>query len=253
VPIDGYVDQESSTKSLGGVCAGYQPRHQGVRPSPAADVRGREIQADVHTRIRMLVKICNLIFYVAMCSFYFFLVYLSDGANGLPPLIPPNSSIYFDLTLLGFRPRCVWVGFNNIYALSTILILSDLSSFLKILKVKPLIQDEKTNEKPYHEELAPAGGEDRNNKSKSAIRILKDGDLASSVGDDNSSIGMGSLGGENRTSGSFAGTNRSSGGGGGGNKTSFSEAGGRASFGDGGNKTSFSNNNTSFRTSYNGK
>ena len=109
--IDGYVDQESSTKSLGGVCAGHQPRHQGVRPSPAADVRGREIQADVHTRIRMLVKICILILYVAMCSFYFFHVYLSDGANGLPPLIPPNSSIYFDLTLLGFRPRCIWVGF----------------------------------------------------------------------------------------------------------------------------------------------
>jgi hypothetical protein len=122
VSIDGYVDQESSSKSLGGVCAGHQPRHQGVRPSPAADVRGREIQADVHTRIRMLVKICNLILYVAMCSIYFFHVYLSDGANGLPPLIPPNSSIYFDLTLLGFRPRCVWVGLNNIYALSTILI-----------------------------------------------------------------------------------------------------------------------------------
>ena len=247
--IDGYVDQESSTKSLGGVCAGHQPRHQGVRPSPAADVRGREIQTDVHTRIRVLVEICNLFLYLAMSSFY-----LSDGSNGLPPLIPPNSSIYFDLTLLGFRPRCIWVGLNNIYALSTILISSDLSSFNKISKVKPLIQDEKTNEKPYHEELAPAGGEDRNNKSKSAIKILKDGDLASSVGDDNSSIGMGSLGGGNRASGSFAGTNRSSGGGGGGgNKTSFSEAGGRASFGDGGNKTSFSNNNTSFRTSYNGK
>ena len=111
--------------------------------------------------------------------------------------------------------------------------------------MKPLIQDEKTNEKPYHEELAPAGGGEGNNKNQSKIKVLKDGDLASSMGDDNSSIGTGSFGG-NRTSGSFAGTN--------GNKNSFSEVGGRASFGGGGNATSFNNNTgTSFRSSYNGK
>ena len=117
--------------------------------------------------------------------------------------------------------------------------------------MKPLIQDEKTNEKPYHEELAPAGGPEGNNKGNSKlIKVLKDGDLASSMGDENS-IGAGSFAsGGNRTSGSFAGTNRSSGG----NKSSFNENNaGRVSFGDGGNKTSFSNNNTSFRSSYNGK
>mmetsp|Transcript_9921 Transcript_9921/g.16330 ORF Transcript_9921/g.16330 Transcript_9921/m.16330 type:complete len:537 (-) Transcript_9921:543-2153(-) len=49
------------------------------------------------------------------------------GEAGLPPHIPPNSSLSFDLTLLGFRPRTPWV--------------------------KPLIQDTSTNEKPYHADL----------------------------------------------------------------------------------------------------
>lgn len=31
------------------------------------------------------------------------------GAEGLFPLIPPNSSLRFDITLLGFRPRAIWV------------------------------------------------------------------------------------------------------------------------------------------------
>lgn len=48
------------------------------------------------------------------------------GETGLPPHIPPNTSISFDLTLLGYRARSVWV--------------------------KPLIQDEKTNELPYQED-----------------------------------------------------------------------------------------------------
>lgn len=50
-----------------------------------------------------------------------------DGEEGLPPHIPPNSNVTFDLTLLGFRPRTLWV--------------------------KPLIQDINTREKPYHADL----------------------------------------------------------------------------------------------------
>lgn len=50
-----------------------------------------------------------------------------DGKDGLPPHIPPNSALRFDLTLLGFRARCPWV--------------------------KPLIQDHTTCEKPYHADL----------------------------------------------------------------------------------------------------
>lgn len=46
-----------------------------------------------------------------------------DGKIGLPPHVPPDTSITFDLTLLGFRPRSIWV--------------------------KPLIQDQNTNERPY--------------------------------------------------------------------------------------------------------
>lgn len=51
----------------------------------------------------------------------------SYGAEGLPPLIPPNTSLTFDITLLGYRPRSLWV--------------------------KPLIQDNSTKEKPYLEDL----------------------------------------------------------------------------------------------------
>ena len=51
----------------------------------------------------------------------------TDGKDGLPPHIPPNSPLRFDLTLLGFRARCPWV--------------------------KPLIQDHTTCEKPYHADL----------------------------------------------------------------------------------------------------
>lgn len=46
-------------------------------------------------------------------------------AEGLPPHIPPNSFLRFDLTLLGFRPRAIWV--------------------------KPLIQVPGLSEKPYYE------------------------------------------------------------------------------------------------------
>ena len=54
-------------------------------------------------------------------------MFIADGVEGLPPHIPPNSSLSFDLTLLGFRERTPWV--------------------------KPLIQDNSTNEKPYHADL----------------------------------------------------------------------------------------------------
>eukprot|EP00607_Mallomonas_marina_P005699 CAMPEP_0182431478 /NCGR_PEP_ID=MMETSP1167-20130531/49509_1 /TAXON_ID=2988 /ORGANISM="Mallomonas Sp, Strain CCMP3275" /LENGTH=395 /DNA_ID=CAMNT_0024617863 /DNA_START=354 /DNA_END=1541 /DNA_ORIENTATION=- len=45
------------------------------------------------------------------------------GTTGLPPIIPPNSELVFDITLLGFRPRGSWV--------------------------KPLIQEPGLSEKPY--------------------------------------------------------------------------------------------------------
>jgi len=45
------------------------------------------------------------------------------GTAGLPPVIPPNAELVFDLTLLGFRPRVAWV--------------------------KPLIQEPGLSEKPY--------------------------------------------------------------------------------------------------------
>ena len=45
------------------------------------------------------------------------------GKEGLFPTVPPNSELIFDLTLLGFRPRPVWV--------------------------KPLIQQPGLSEKPY--------------------------------------------------------------------------------------------------------
>lgn len=49
------------------------------------------------------------------------------GKDGLPPNIPPDSELIFDVTLLGFRPRSTWI--------------------------KPLIQDVNTDEKPYHKDL----------------------------------------------------------------------------------------------------
>jgi hypothetical protein len=51
----------------------------------------------------------------------------TDGKEGLPPHIPPDASLTFDLTLLGYRVRTPWV--------------------------KPLIQDQSTHEKPYHTDL----------------------------------------------------------------------------------------------------
>lgn len=47
------------------------------------------------------------------------------GTDGLFPHIPANASLMFDLTLLGFRVRAIWV--------------------------KPLIQMPGLSEKPYHE------------------------------------------------------------------------------------------------------
>lgn len=38
-----------------------------------------------------------------------------DGAEGLPPHIPPNSSLTFDVTLLGYRPRSLWVRHLSFY------------------------------------------------------------------------------------------------------------------------------------------
>eukprot|EP01038_Epipyxis_sp_PR26KG_P012934 gene12934-17341_t len=54
------------------------------------------------------------------------------GSQGLPPHIPPNSYLSFDLTLLGFRTRSLWV--------------------------KPLLQDINTNEKPYQQDAKIAQG-----------------------------------------------------------------------------------------------
>lgn len=45
------------------------------------------------------------------------------GTDGLFPHIPPKSSLRFDLTVLGFRPRAIWI--------------------------KPLIQEPGLSEKPY--------------------------------------------------------------------------------------------------------
>ncbi len=37
---------------------------------------------------------------------------LIDGEEGLPPHIPPNAKLTFDLTLLGFRQRSQWVSMD---------------------------------------------------------------------------------------------------------------------------------------------
>lgn len=62
-----------------------------------------------------------------ICFSLLIMIFLLDGKAGLPPHIPPNASLTFDLTLLGFRPRTVWV--------------------------KPLIQDVNTKERPYFKDL----------------------------------------------------------------------------------------------------
>lgn len=38
------------------------------------------------------------------CVFFF-----ADGNDGLFPHIPPDAELTFDVTLLGFRPRSLWV------------------------------------------------------------------------------------------------------------------------------------------------
>jgi hypothetical protein len=50
-----------------------------------------------------------------------------DGKDGLPPHIPPDTALTFDVTLLGYRARSQWV--------------------------KPLIQDTNTSEKPHQTDL----------------------------------------------------------------------------------------------------
>ena len=49
----------------------------------------------------------------------------SYGKEGLPPLVPPNADLIFDVVLLSFRPRPLWR--------------------------KPLIQTPGLSEKPYFE------------------------------------------------------------------------------------------------------
>ena len=48
------------------------------------------------------------------------------GSQGLFPVVPPDAELMFDLTLLGFRPRALWV--------------------------KPLIQEPGLSENPYEGE-----------------------------------------------------------------------------------------------------
>lgn len=80
--------------------------------------------------------------------------------------------------------------------------------------MKPLIQDEKTNEKPYHAELKAVAGstgyaEERGGRTNTSVKVLRDGELG--VGnDDESSLrsGVSSFtGGGGRT---FQSNNRSS-------------------------------------------
>lgn len=58
---------------------------------------------------------------ILTCSLLFLLIlslktyYDIDGKEGMPPLIPPNSTLTFDLTLLGFRPRSIWVCAVNVF------------------------------------------------------------------------------------------------------------------------------------------
>lgn len=90
--------------------------------------------------------------------------------------------------------------------------------------MKPLLQDEKTNEQPFHEELKPVALKGGDDKKGNKIRILRDGELGS--------VGEGSLASDDLTSGG----NRLSG--------SF-QSGNRSSY----NKDSTSMKNTSFNTS----
>jgi len=66
------------------------------------------------------------------------------GKTGLPPHIPPNTALVFDVTLLGFRPRTNWV--------------------------KPLIQDPRTHERPYFKDLV------------TSLQLAKRSDMINDIG-----------------------------------------------------------------------
>jgi hypothetical protein len=77
------------------------------------------------------LRICFYFYYCFLtrflCLFFPLSIWFEDGKLGLPPHIPPDASLTFDITLLGFRPRTIWV--------------------------KPLIQDINTRERPYFRDM----------------------------------------------------------------------------------------------------
>lgn len=57
----------------------------------------------------------NFFFIIQGLVIIIFIYDIVDGADGLSPHIPPNSSLTFDVTLLGYRPRSLWVIGNFVY------------------------------------------------------------------------------------------------------------------------------------------
>jgi hypothetical protein len=95
---DGHEHQVWSAEAMGGVRAGRRDDHQGCRPSSLQDVHWREDEDTHDTHLRLWSPPLS------------FLTDLhTTGALGLPPHIPPDSRMLFDLTLLGFRRRAVWI------------------------------------------------------------------------------------------------------------------------------------------------
>lgn len=84
------------------------------------------------------------------------------GKAGLPPLVPPDTSLTFDITLLGFRPRSLWV--------------------------KPLIQDFNTNEKPYHTDLRISLGLAKKSGMSDGIANVYSTSMVLKEEDDNMSV-----------------------------------------------------------------
>jgi hypothetical protein len=112
------------------------------------------------------------------------------------------------------------------------------------LQVKPLIQDEKTNEKPYHEEFKNSNmtiDGDEKSITSSPIKVLRDGDLSQS---DNNSVNTGFTSKGSRPGGgmnSFQSNNRTSY-----NNTSFNTSINKSMNMNDSKKTSFSNGKVSF-------